>query len=389
MTHDAAALAISFLHWLHEREVQHDHPDAVRQFGHAYQALTQFARDADSAAQNSLLHTLSAAFSMQQSNWEFGSLANTCGAIVEWGGDPGIAIEPILDRITEQFAKVPELVQIMHDKLGVAEPNHVAEADWQKIGREHLDEAWVIGEWYALQFIGCASMAMLVRDREARNRARERIDLMQRAETARKMNPYAYYLAELLASVDDQRLLVLDVPRRLGFRVTLTAVRNNFHLFTLLQDALLAHPTARDWQGPRSHPLAVAVAKSERMLPDISPNEWGPDGEGDAAIWTYYTEAALKPDGSLRTLKEKSLGEVPSWVWGEGKPTEIPLVAGERVILLGPLEMPRSWNVGFFAPLHPSLRSAVVVEAVLSDEEYAASIGNIHKRGVLLHVYEK
>ena len=43
---------------------------------------------------------------------------------------------------------------------------------------------------------------------------------MQRAEAARSDNPYAYYLAETLALVDDERLLILDTTRRLGFRVS-------------------------------------------------------------------------------------------------------------------------------------------------------------------------
>ena len=265
----------------------------------------------------------------------------------------------MLDRITQQFARVPEFVRVMQEQLGVEHPNAVAEQDWRGLGEQHPDHAWVIGEWYALRFTGCAAMAMLCRDVETRKQARERIDLIQRAESARSDNPYAYYLAELLGMADDERLLVLDMTRRLGFRVHLTAIRNNFHLFTLLQDALLSHSSAQVWQGPRVHPLAVAVAKSERMLSDISPNEWGADGEGETALWTYYTWQALKPDGSLRTLAEKAAGQTPHWVWGEGKPTEIPLLDGERIVLLGPLEMPRSWNCGFFAPLHPALRSSV------------------------------
>ena len=115
---------------------------------------------------------------------------------------------------------------------------------------------------------------------------------------------------------------------------------------------------------PRTRPLAVAVAKSERMLPDISPNEWA-DVEGDTALWTYYTWLALKPDGTFRTMSDGP----PEWVWGEMKPTAIPTFAGERIILLGPLETPRSWDIGFFAPLHPALRSSVCIEGILSMDE--------------------
>src|ERR1022692_2440246 len=130
MNDDPAMLVASFLQTLHDREIQHDEPDAVQRFGLAYQPLTAFARQADSARQNQMLHALAAGFSEQQSNWEFGCLANTCGAIVEWGGDPAIVIEPILDRLTQQFARVPEFMGVMQEHLGIENPNHVAEADW-------------------------------------------------------------------------------------------------------------------------------------------------------------------------------------------------------------------------------------------------------------------
>lgn len=372
MNLDAVQLVASFRVALRQREARQDDPDSVQRFAQAYQQLTEFARHADRAEQDRLLYALAEPMTAKESNWEFGCIANTCGTIVECGGDPGIAIEPILDRLTGQIERVPDFVELMQTHLGVEHPNRVTEDDWPTLGREHPEHAWVIGEWYALRFTGCAAMAMLCRDVEARKRARGRIDLIQRAEAARSDNPYAYYLAEVLGMVDDEQVLVLDVPRRLGFRVHLTALRNNFHFFTLLQDALLSHPTANDWPGPRPRPLVVALARSERMLPDISPNEWAadPHGENDTALWTYCTWPALKADETLQTMEE-SKPHLPPWVWGEGKPTDILLVAGERVVLLGPLEMPRSWSLGFFPPLHPALRSAVRVEAMLNAAEYA------------------
>lgn len=378
MTHEVASQVADFLHWLHQREIEQDDRAVVQRFSAAYERLIRTARSADRATQDSILRALAAGLAAEQSPWEFGSLANTCGVIVEVGGDPNIAIEPILDRITVLFAAVPEIVRVMQEHLGVEHPNRVAEKDWPSLGEAHPEHAGVIGDWHALRLVGCAAMTMLCRDTGARIQARERIDLIQRAESARSDNPFAYYLAELLGMVDNERLLVLDTTRRLGFRMHLTAIRNNFHLFTLLQDALLAHPSAADWRGPRVRPLVVAVAKSERMLPEISPNEWSAEDPtnasvvSDAAIWTYYNAKGLKADGSFHTLAA-SHGS-PPWVWGEMKPTEIPILNGERIVLLGPLEVPRSWYIGFFAPLHPALRSSVHVEGVLRDDEYRAWI---------------
>ena len=255
------------------------------------------------------------------SNWAFGCIANTCGMIVEWGGDPGIAIEPILDRITGTLERVPDFVEVMQTHLGVEHPI----GSRRMIGPRSAPPIQTMPGSSA-NGMPCVSPAVPRWQccAETLNHASgpAGIELVQRAEAARSDNPYAYYLAETLALVDDERLLILDATRNLGVRVHLTAIRNDFHLFTLLQDALGAYP----------RPMVVSVAKSERMLSDISPNEWGPEGEGDSAIWTYYTWHALKPDGSLGTLKEKAAGQLPAWIWGEGKPTDIPLFEEERVV---------------------------------------------------------
>ena len=201
MTSQSNAVVTRFLHALHEREVSEDDPSALEYFEQAFRQLTNYAKESDRAERDRILHGLVGGMTTEQSNWEFGCLANTCGIIVEYGGDPAIAIEPILDRIAEQFKGVPNFVAVMQTQLGIEHPHCVAEGDWAKLGTAHPEHVWVIGEWYALQFMGCAAMAMLSRDAELRKKARERVDLMQSIEAARGDNPYAYYLAELLESL--------------------------------------------------------------------------------------------------------------------------------------------------------------------------------------------
>jgi hypothetical protein len=344
---DPSALVAAFLHALAERERRHDHPETLQAFKLAYQPLAQAV---DLAAQNRSLHELTKALTSTESNWAFGSIATMCGVLVERGGDPTIALEPILDRLTVQLGRVPEFMTVMQQQLGIEQPNRVLPDDWQTHAEAHPDHAWVIGEWFALNFVGGAAMTMLCRDVEARKRARQRIDLIHAAESARSDQPYAYYLAELLGMVDDERLLVLDTTQSIGYRVRLTAVRNNFHLFTLLQAALLPGDA-------RLNRLAVAIAKSERMLAEVSAADWAEVGDHDIALWSFNTWMVN--------------AEPSSWIWGEMKPTEIPLLAGERIVLLGSLDVPRSWEVAYFVPLHSALRCSVQIEETLSTVEYA------------------
>lgn len=346
-------VADDFLAALREREASHDDPGARQRFSSVYSRLIKLTKHADPVDRDRALVCLREGFSAEQSAFEFGCLANTCGQIVEFGGDPAIALDPILDRVTQQLARGREFVGMMQQHLHIEHPNQVAEQDWDSLGRAHPDHAWVIGEWFALRFMGVAAMTMLCRNVDARKSARHRIELVQNAEAARSDNPYAFYLAETLGLVDDERLLVLDTQRELGFRVHLTAIRNNFHLFTLLQDALLSHPSARDWTGPCVKPTIVAVAKGERMVSDVSPNEWVAAGAWHNG---QVTDTALWDISSAQTPT--------TWIWGEMKPTEIPEQNGERVIVLRPLETARSWDIAFFTPLHPALRSSVVVDEV-------------------------
>jgi hypothetical protein len=306
----------------------------------------------------------------------FSIIANTAGMVVELGADEGIALPAILDRLPAMFARVPPMVEQLEKHFGTYNLDPVPPEKWRPV-TEKSDEARLAArEFFSLRFAGCAAMTMLSRSPELRIEARQRTELVESANAARDDNPYAYYISEVLGMTDGEELLVIDVPRKLGFRVRLTGVRNNFHLFTLLQGELLNHPTAANWTGPKPHPVAVDVARSARMIEDIPPAEWkafaGPGGHAyDAAVWTYYEWPAVQPDGALQLQTQVPKGQLPWWVWGEMKPTDIAAFDGQRVVLLGSLEVTRSWGVSFFSPVHPALRSSATVTAVLGTDEVA------------------
>ena len=100
-------------------------------------------------------------------------------------------LKTLSEVIRESQVERIDLLKVDVEKSELDVLAGIDEDDWPKIGGAHPEHAWVIGEWYALRFTGCAAMAMLCRDVEARKRARARIELMQRAEAARSDNPYA------------------------------------------------------------------------------------------------------------------------------------------------------------------------------------------------------
>lgn len=304
----------------------------------------------------------------------FGIIANTAGMIVEWGGDPAIALPRILDRLPALFAGVPDLAEKLERHFGTHNLDQVPMEKWRPIAEASEEARLAARAFFSIRFTCCAAMAMLVRSPELRIAARRRIDLVEAADAARGDSPYAYYLSEVLGMIDGEEITVIDLPRRLGFRVLLTGVRNNFHLFTLLQGELLTHPSAADWPGFRPHPLAVALARGDRPAHEVPPEEWksfaGESGHGwDRAVWTFYQWPAVQPDGSLQTEADVPRGQLPWWVWGEQKPTDIATFEGRRVVILGPLCVSRSWGANFFMPLHGDLHPSATVTASLSSEE--------------------
>src|SRR5205085_10399264 len=54
----------------------------------------------------------------------------------------------------------------------------------------------------------------------------------------------AWFVRTALALVDDLEVLVLAPAARRGYRLHIEAVRSNFHLFTLVQGALIGDPAA-------------------------------------------------------------------------------------------------------------------------------------------------
>jgi len=169
--------------------------------------------------------------------------------------------------------------------------------------------------------------------------------------------------ADQLDVVDGEHLLVLDVACMKGWQVVLEGIRNNYHLFTLLQAELMEE---RSELLPSS-PKLRAMAKGERIQGGLSPNEgW------DQALWTYYQWSGLLPDGQFASFMD-----VLKRVIGEASPRSIATLDQQRIVLLGPQEVSYSWDAGFVAPLGEEMRASVRVVKELRVEEVEAWLARI------------
>jgi hypothetical protein len=366
-------LASRFVQLLKDRTATNDADEVRERFQKTYDLLASNLQSKVATERDAYFHALGQQLADPELPiWEFSCTANTCGIGVENGADPAYCIQPILDRLTQQLADCKGLRDQLVELIGTSDLEAIPEDQWDALANRSPEAAQRMREYLGIIFNGRAAMAMLARSTEARNQARRRPELYQNASNGRTLNRYAFYIAEVMEAVDGEDVVVIDLKRKIGFLTRLHAVRSNAHLFSLIQALLLEQPQYQDWTGAKPHPLLASIARCERMIDTISPEEWTQSGllneKGqafDQGIWQFYQWPALQQDGTIETW---AMAEPyhPWWVWGEMSPHDIVEIDGMKIILLGEPELPRQWEMGFFAPVHPALKPRVEIRSTLS-----------------------
>ncbi|WP_052684335.1 hypothetical protein [Lentzea aerocolonigenes] len=154
--------------------------------------------------------------------------------------------------------------------------------------------------------------------------------------------PSDSWLHGLLRVVDLEALLVLHPLSGKGFEVTIGGLGDNFQLHTLL---------------------------AYRLIPAFLP------GEPPLQAWVEAASVGeeLEPAGGIQGQFELSdaFGET---IWNEGRPADIPVLDGVRVVVLGEPAYARSWNAG---RLYPMMTPMVDVVRELSPDETASWLAKV------------
>jgi hypothetical protein len=321
-------------------------PETWAAFHECVAQLMRLSGEADAATRNRVLQQLAAALP-EADPFPAGQIALACGTLVEQDGDPTLAVGAIVQRLPQQLRAAHAYIQTLAANLGIDRTREGQEERLAKAVAERENKVQVLQE---LSMLIQPAMTMLCRHQGARQAARQNPDLADGTAALAPLHREAFFLARLLALTDGEELLALHPESNKGFRVVLEAIQNNFHLFTLLQDALIGAPAEGKLEGPSLRTEVIATARGERPLSA---------GDTDSAVWTFYNWAGLRPDGNWSPSADGH------WILGEDQPRDIPLFEGQRIILLGPLAVPCSWDAHFFAPLHEALRSRVQVVETL------------------------
>ncbi|MDE3722995.1 hypothetical protein PWG71_16520 [Nocardiopsis sp. N85] len=286
-------------------------------------------------------------------------LSVLCGALVEVGTPAGPAGVEITRRAREVGAQALRFAEAW-ESTGDDDPPHPRETGEPHRARVTpvLGDAdmYALAAWATMQPYGIAIRAVLG-DAEVRVALREDprglAELLALATRMRRHVEEFAEVYELLLMAEVDRLLVLDRVSGRAFRVRFDGVGDNFQLHTLLADALIG-PEGRGVPGQRPMPDWVASATDLRDDPRLSIV----DGEWDL------------------------VGGDGTWVGNEATPGAVPVVNGERVLVLEPISLKHTWRTG---RRHPHIPGWLRIEEELNRDEAAAWWTRVHAAGSVLH----
>lgn len=260
-----------------------------------------------------------------------------CGALVEQGADPYIALDAVLGRLIEVLERAAAFGEACRAtaEAEAADPASQYQLDDFFVDKYGAQVAAQMPEnaqaWGVLEIVCVSAVAMLSRSVEGRKTARHNAALIQILQNFPVPHGMLDYLSEILEVLDEAELLVLYPVLERGYRLKISGIGDNFQLQTLLADAVIGNPEKGWIPGERPDPRVVAAARDQRIDATM------PTAVG---VFNLVNWRGLLPDGTL----DKSDHADVNWIWGEGLPADIPQYEGTRIILLGPASYPRSWN---------------------------------------------
>jgi hypothetical protein len=271
-----------------------------------------------------------------------GFLALICGALVEDGFDAETIAQPLVERLWQLLPACVSFAEACRALVPAelpegADPDALFEEARGRVGPTSPVEA---NAWEGLERFWPPAVALLSVSRRRRAEAR---GLLGYAEAIAETHRGGFWLQQLLWVLDDDPLVVIEPASGLGMAGKMSGIADNFQLHALLMDLF---PRTGLFRPRRISPLGARVARGT-----------GPQqiNETLTGAWNLHSWRALRPDLRLPHRSQMS----GHWIWNEGKPADIPVFEGHRIVLLGPPSYPRVWECQrLFASLKADLELA-------------------------------
>lgn len=191
-------------------------------------------------------------------------IAISCGALVEEGGDPGVAGPSVIGRLTEHLADLTNFYAHCQDSCDPSGIEGAAGELLPKLLETDPPSAWA---YLGREEMAQAALAHLARSKPLRHRARTTAGLLAASLAVDAAAGARGDLTVMLRVLDDEDLLVLCPGQNKGFQVTITGVADNYQLQTLLEGALIGDPASGWLDGPRPDPRVVDAARAGDVDP--------------------------------------------------------------------------------------------------------------------------
>ncbi len=299
-------------------------PTGFNQYG---RALTVVAQDASLAQRNQALERLSETIKTTDIYYA-GLLSICCGALVEHGAEPALAIEPILEQLDLAIDLSQAFLEACRKRA--ADPDVPAQqlvAEQAAVVRKGMPHS--VNAWAALNYLSLASISSLSVDADLRARVQQDATLSAKVHKFAKIYQQNLLFLSKLLHVLDEEIVVLHPQLARGFRVHIKGVGDNAQLQTLL----------------------VTFFLNEGLLPP--PDNFGVEARTLFGMWPWRN---LSED---RTL----LADLQTMMALDGIPADIEPFAGQRVVLLGAAQLEWDWPAKrMFYLLEPSIELVDVLD---------------------------
>jgi hypothetical protein len=280
----------------------------------------------------------------------FARLALAAGAYVEWGGSPlALAASAptcalLAMRLRARFSELwpvagggrsepsPEQAPAMDELIGLFRAA-AGGLGLSGLEAEAIALSWFdVGHWVNL-------MITVLGQREFRAVAGLLPEIGEAAAQLGDAVPRAHWLIGLAQVLDDEPLIVIDHTSGRGFRLTMSGIGDNFQLHTLLADRLIGDPARGFLSGERPTLSGVAAATT------------GPP---------------RRPSGDPIQRRFRLFDGTGAYIYPEGRPADIPLVHGVRVIVLHPPRGSYRWACG---RTYEHMASTLTLDEIMPPDE--------------------
>jgi len=244
-------------------------------------------------------------------------LAKLAGAMTDFGTGATVVLPVLVERAAEAMEQAARFARAYGDAFGglpdAGDPELIAPTitraadtapQWGMTQREGIGlvEAWFTGgDWVQ-------PVLYLAQRKDMRVVLPQRERLTAAIDAVREHIGTAHWLYGLLRVLDDAPLVVLHRPDGRGYRVIISGIGDNFQLHTLLAARLIGGQSQGLLAGTPPSPAEIAAAS---------------DG------------ADLTPPGGL-TGCFNLVDAYGKWIWNEGRPSDIPRLESEHVVVLDP-----------------------------------------------------